>query len=170
LTRRGLLYIHEYKNKVDFVTISPKTGEVTIIECKVSMDAAGKVSSAIWQLNEYHDFMGISDAKRLCITLTPIRDFQRVEFEMNNVPCLIFGLSMPKMECLPSRKTVPAFNEVFQRFNEGKTMDEVRAEYNQLGREMVPTLRLSNDEITRYNNAEWARIEARNRQLQELLA
>lgn len=72
LTRRGILYIHEYKNKPDFVTINPQTGEMALIECKVSMDEyenefpaqEGNVETFEDLLNEYGEEMQFLGAAR----------------------------------------------------------------------------------------------------------
>jgi len=114
LNRRNFPYIHEYRQRVDFLTINPQTGQVAIIECKQEINITSHV---IHQINGYYRAVGIPSAERICITMTPLRLFQKEELEMSGIKYLIFGEMIPKTPCLPVGQARPMFEETWHKFN-----------------------------------------------------
>lgn len=113
LNQEGLLYIHEHRAgggcQIDFVSIHPPSGHVSIIEAKVQIDRY-----VMPQLNRYHERFGIESASKILFSLLPISDYDMDILEANGFEAFHLPISCPTAEILRLKDSLMPFADIFE--------------------------------------------------------
>lgn len=116
IEEQKLLYIHEYRlngGQIDFLTICPRSGCVSIIEGKMNIERA---TVAIQQVNDYERVLGIADTCKMVFSYNPVSDWNWNIFEMAGFEVYITGEDAPESRIKKMSENIDAFWEVFEYF------------------------------------------------------
>lgn len=116
IDEQKLLYIHEYRvtaGQIDFLTISPRSGCISIIEGKMNID---RPEGPIAQVNYYERFLGVADICKMVFSYNPVLDWQSNMFEMAGFEIYITGEDAPVSRIKKMSENIDAFWEVFEYF------------------------------------------------------
>lgn len=119
LNNEGLIYIHEYPTifgQIDFLTIHPESGHISVVECKVAITSASGVVSQIERYRRGLEIPEEIDTSKIGLSLLPvsrdtIREFERLDAEVYDLT-----VNHTVIEIDRYRNTYPVFSEVYRKF------------------------------------------------------
>lgn len=124
LKDNGLLYLHEYhvySGNIDFLTIDPESGHVSIVECKMKID---ELAWPVQQINGYHRAFGIKAASKILFSYYPVLDRHRAKLEDDGFELYITGEDAPFMPVDRRAVTIGPFSEAFE-YHYGMTLHDL---------------------------------------------
>lgn len=130
IDEQKLLYIHEYRTnagQIDFLTICPRSGCVSIIEGKMKISHP---SGVIRQVNEYDRSLGVADICKMVFSYNPVLDWHEKMFEMEGFEVYVTGDDAPTTRIKRLRETIDPFWEVFDYFYDRPLTDIFRGKFH----------------------------------------
>jgi hypothetical protein len=113
ITGNGLLYLHEFKvpgGIIDFLTIHPETGHVSIIECKMSIMSTG---DAMRQVDSYARSFDLGYGSKIILFLDHPGDKYIAQAEARDFEVYALGREYPTTPVLNRAVTLDPFDDVF---------------------------------------------------------
>lgn len=123
IDEQKLLYIHEYRSRggqIDFLTICPRSGCVSIIEGKMTIDHP---MSPISQVNNYERSLGVADICKMVFSYNPVPDWYWNIYENSGVELYVTGDDAPAARIKRIGETYTDFWSVFDYFYERPMRD-----------------------------------------------
>jgi hypothetical protein len=124
LNQEGLLYLHEYhvySGNIDFLTIHPPSGHVSIVECKMKID---ELTWPVGQINDYHRAFGIKNASKILFSYYSVLDRHRTKLEDDGFELYITGDDAPYIPVSKRPQTIGPFSEAFE-YHYGMTLHDL---------------------------------------------
>ena len=125
IEEQKLLYLYEYKvrgGQVDFLTICPRSGCISIIEGKMN----ARPDEVISQVNRYERALGVTDICKIAFSYNPVSEWHWNMFEMAGFELFVTGEDAPAAPIKKRDKTLNDFWSVFEYFYERPLTDIYR--------------------------------------------